>query len=216
MDALRAAGASLQPRLSEFRAGGPRTIIGAFLEHLHGQLHAFWDAVPAADRAAAEAASVRALPPGDAPTSPMPGPYWRWVPILQGYALPAPAPPLAFASPCFAVNTATGVFSPDGATYTVTLASSLPANGSCADSYLLGTVDYLHVATHSASAGAALNTSLAFPVDLARKASPLWAARNGALVLRFIDPEPLTIIYEALATVGAFAERRAPTDWPPL
>ncbi len=60
------------------------------------------------------------------------------------------------------------------------------------------------MATHAARDGAALNTSLAFPVNLARRAAPLWAARNGALVLRFIDPEPLTILYEALATVGLF------------
>ena len=204
MDALRLAGESLRPRLSEFSRGGTRPIYGAFLSHLHDQLHAFWDSVPAPARAAAEAASMRPL--GDTP-SPMPGPYWRWVPIVQGWAAPAPAAPLTFSSPCFSVNTARGVFSPDGATYTVTLSSSAPVNATCSDSYLLGTVDYLHVATHAAGAagaGAALNTTLDFPVNLARRASPLWTARNGALVLRFIDPDPLTIIYEALSTVGLF------------
>ena len=203
MDSLALAGESLRPRLAEFRQGGPRPILGAFLHSLHAQLSALWDAVPEATRAAAMAASMRPL--GDTP-SPMPGPYWRWVPIVQGYARPSPAGPLTFSSPCFLVNSAQGSFSSDGSSYRVVLASSSPVNSSCSDSYLLGTVDYLHVATHDASAasGGGLNTTLDFPINLSRKASPLWTARNGALVLRFIDPEPLTILYEALSTVGLF------------
>jgi len=90
MDGLRLAGASLRPRAAEFSGGGPKPIYGAFLQHLHDQLRAAWSAVPAAARAAAEAASMRPL--GDTP-SPMPGPYWRWVPIVQGCVLARPPPP---------------------------------------------------------------------------------------------------------------------------
>jgi hypothetical protein len=205
MDALAAAAASLAPRFAEFRQGGPKPILGALLQHLHAAVGAAWAAAPAAARAAAVAAATSPVnEPGQ--TSPMPGPYWRWVPILQGYAAPAPAPPLAFAAPCFASTTAAGAFSADGATYTVTLTSSAPANASCADSYLLATVDYLHLATQSAAnaSGGRVTTVLDFPVSLGRKAAQLWTARNGALIGRFIDADPLAIAYEALETLGLF------------
>ena len=202
MEALASLRGALAPRQAELRQGGVKPILGAALAHLHGVLSAAWGAAPEAERARAVAAATAPLP-YDTP-SPMPGPYWRWIPEVQGYALPAPAPPLAFASPCFAVNTARGSLSPDGATYTLTLSSSAPANSSCKDSYLLGTVDYLHVATQDAAAGATQNVTLEFPVSLNRKAAQLWTARNGCLVARFLDPEPLAILYEALETVGLF------------
>jgi hypothetical protein len=199
MRSLSAASASLLPHAAELATGGVKPILGHFLHSLHTQLSAFWATVPASEQAAAIAASTRPL--GDTP-SPMPGPYWRWVPIMQGYA--RPGLPLSFASPCFASTSALGSLSADGATYHLTLTASAPVNASCSDSYLLGSVDYLHVATFSSKEGSTANATLDFPVSLARAGSASWSARNGVLVMRFIDPEPLAIIYEALATVGLF------------
>jgi hypothetical protein len=139
-------------------------------------------------------------PLADAPT--IPGPYWRWVPVPQGYALPSPSPPLNFSSPCFPSNTATGAFAPDGLSYTVTVtATSPPTSASCMDSYLIGTVDALNVVTLN---GTLRSVTTSLPVSSSRRAAELWVGHHGALVMRFLDPEPLTILYELVETVGLF------------
>ena len=114
--------------------------------------------------------------------------------------MPAPAAPLSFASPCFSVNKASGLFSPDGSSYLLTLNASSPVNSTCSDSYLVATVDYLNIATLTPNSP---SVTLVFPVNLNRKGSLLWHSRKGALVMRFLD-DPLATLYSAVETVGLF------------
>jgi hypothetical protein len=172
--------------------------LAAFLERASASLRAVWDAAPPAAQAAARAGAVRPL--GDTP-NPLPGPYWRCIPEFIG---DSGAGALAFASPCFAQTGVAGALAADGATYVLTVNASAPANGTCVDSYLLGTPEWLSLMTFDASKGAAQSQRATFPVNASRPGAAAWVARHGARVLRFLDAEPLTIVYEALETVSLF------------
>ena len=139
-------------------------------------------------------------PLGDTP-NPLPGPYWRWVPEFIGET---GAAPLAFASPCFATTRAAGALNAAGSAYVLNVSVAAPANASCADSYLVGTPEWLSLLTFDAAAPAAWSQSASFPVTASRPGSRAWTARHGARVLRFLDADPLAIVFEALETISLF------------
>ena len=187
-----------------------RMAIGALLEAIEKPLRAVWDAASAAEQAAAKARAVAPLAgrtPGVSPTplpNPLPGPYYRMLPELLGNAL-IDGSPLRFASPCFAVNTAVGALSADGATLTVNLTSSAPQSPQCADLYWLATVDWMDFVLVNASAavGGVLTSSATFPVS-ARPGAAEWVGRKGAMVMRFLDGDILTNVWAALTTISLF------------
>lgn len=57
--------------------------------------------------------------------------------------------------------------------------------------------------TFDASKGATQTQTATFPVTT-RAGAKEWVARHGARVLRFLDADPLTIVWEALATISLF------------
>ena len=180
-------------------AAQPRVTLAAFLSRADEALRGIWDAAPEAAQSAARAAAVRPL--GDTP-NPLPGPYWRWIPEYVGET---GAGPLAFTSPCFAETRAAGALNAAGTAYVLNMTVASPANRSCADSYLVGTPEWIALLTFDASASAAgWAQSTSFPVTASRPGSSAWTARHGARVLRFLDADPLTIVYEALETISLF------------
>lgn len=180
----------------------PRVFFGHFLAGIDALVRPFWDEAPPAARAAAMARAT--APPAPTPyPNPLPGPAWRWMPELLGSALPAAPAPLTFSSPCFQTNAASGAFSADGSEFVVTITSSAPSSPNCTDMLWLGTVEWMDFLTLSAAASAAPTSVVRMPVTSRPKARE-WVQRKGALVMRFLDPDPLTIAYEVLSTISLF------------
>ena len=177
-------------------ASHPRVTFASFLSHLDTSLRATWDAASPAEQSAARGRATAPL--GDTP-NPMPGPYWRWVPVLLGDT----ASGLSFSSPCFTSTMAVGAFSASGDAYVVNVTATSPVNATCSDSYLLGTPEWLSLLTFDAAKGSAQTQTATFPVT-ARAGARAWVTRHGARVLRFLDADPLTIVWEALATISLF------------
>jgi hypothetical protein len=146
---------------SDVGYGTPRITIASLLERLDARLRNFWDAVP---KALQEEAQARAKVPLQSPQhSPLPGPYWRWIPEYMGDV--PPSVPLSFSSPCFASTSALGAFDVSG-NFDVTVSVSDPTSGHCKDSYLLASGEWLSLVTFSATAGARQNRTVKLPVTM--------------------------------------------------
>lgn len=184
-------------------AAQPREMLGRILQRLDVSVRAVWDAATPAEQELARARSTAPLAPRATPLpNPLPGPYYRFFPELLGNALPSGAP-LSFASPCFAENTAVGGFSADGASYHINLTSSAPASASCSDMYWFASVDWFDFVLINGSSPV-VSSAITLPVSTARAGASEWLARRGALVMRFLDADVLTVVWEVLATISLF------------
>jgi len=185
-------------------ARGLRPFLGRLLAQLETPLRAVWDAATPAEQAAARARAVSPLAAAP-PHSPLPGPYYRWIPELLGSALPSGAPASWAGGSCFASGSATGGFAADGASYTVNLTVAAPANASCSDIFWVATPEWFDfvLINGSQAAAAPFTASLSLPVT-ARPFARQWVQRKGALVMRFLDGDILTVVWEVLATISLF------------
>ena len=180
----------------------PRVTFASFLERTDTHLRAIWDQ---ASTEAQEFARFDAMRPlGDTP-NPLPGPYWRWVPELIGDTVSGNGGSISFNSPCFNSINAVGALSSNGDTFILNLTASAPVNNTCVDSYLLGTPEWLNLMTFDTSKGASTQRqSVSFPASSTRPGARQWLNRHGVRILRFLDANPLTIIYEAIETISLF------------
>ena len=201
MSALQAAWASAG---SAGGARGLRPFLGRVLVELEKPLRAIWEAATPAEQAAARARSVSPLAAAP-PHSPLPGPYYRWIPELLGSALPSGAPASWTGGSCFAAGSATGGFAADGASYIVNLTVSGPSNASCSDIFWIASPEWFDfiLVNGSEAMSAPFATSVSLPVT-ARPFARQWVQRKGALVMRFLDGDILTLVWEALATISLF------------
>lgn len=178
----------------------PRELLGHFLNHAHTKLSSDFETLytPEQQKLAELHSKVPDHLLKDDP-NPLPGPYWRWVPTFLGAAVPNSSTVFTFSSPCFANNTAVATFSSYGVHVDLTVSNQVGIAG-CSDYYLTGTVEWINLVNVITPGTYPID----FPVGKNVLGSGAWVAREGVRFFRFLDSEPYTTLFEALATISLF------------
>ena len=176
----------------------PRELLGHFLHHSNTHLESVWNTYSKDIQNQAKNNAMKPKNKIQDDPNPLPGPYWRWVPEYLDAAVPN-STTFTFSSPCFANNTAVATFSSYGVHVELTASNQVGIAG-CNDYYLTGTVEWLNLVNVVAPGTYPID----FPIGNNVLGSREWVTREGVRIFRFLDSEPYTTLWEALATISLF------------